>query len=497
MRIRFTFWNFRWREGQGEAKQRIIDDSVGEDCVIAQQQSRSRKQQRRRITAMIAIPMVTLMISLQTASMKYITAFVPRRYTSEKARANEPIPINPNSTMASDIIKIWHDPNIAAICIRLDENAQCPYPTFQGRLSGPSLAILENWESIEITDKGSLSAATVHCGSYKDSWMIPDENYFVEVVALYCNDFGVAALKRRNNSHQSEWLSYNFKQDCVEDPDSSRITESFASIPIATTSNNKQIGHWVKDQKDSNHDIMEPLQMRYQGRGCRNDPTVPRCIASANDTAFTAYSFEWHNNSNVEWLKRLEALGDTTPKVCVVGFSHSRYFLGSIGRLGLAKHFAWAKAHFPANVDDMFLKYQHANEGCTRFLIGVAQWPGSKHFLFDQYQRDIVTLIENARKMDGEQFKFYFRSIHLNPIAGETGACPPSDWRTPPVMDGYSYLIQKAVMENNDDERFQFVDTRFATTPMWDSAFDWRHLPPSVSDVEALYLASVLLDVIE
>ena len=49
------------------------------------------------------------------------------------------------------------------------------------------------------------------------------------------------------------------------------------------------------------------------------------------------------------------------------------------------------------------------------------------------------------------------------------------------------YIIQKIVEEMNDD-RIEFLDTRFITSPMWDSAFDWGHLPARVSDVKALYM---------
>jgi hypothetical protein len=57
------------------------------------------------------------------------------------------------------------------------------------------------------------------------------------------------------------------------------------------------------------------------------------------------------------------------------------------------------------------------------------------------------------------------------------------------VMNGCSHLIQKAVKAVNDD-RIEFEDTRFPTSPMWDSASDWRHLPVQVSDAEALYMDS-------
>ncbi len=42
-------------------------------------------------------------------------------------------------------------------------------------------------------------------------------------------------------------------------------------------------------------------------------------------------------------------------------------------------------------------------------------------------------------------------------------------------------------------DRVHFIDTRFITEPMWDTANDFNHVHSRVSDVEALYIAGKVL----
>ena len=71
------------------------------------------------------------------------------------------ITINSNSTIASDVMEIWHDRQISAVCVHLKNGARCSNPGFRGRLSGPALAILEWKEKLLKT----TSDGTTYCGS--------------------------------------------------------------------------------------------------------------------------------------------------------------------------------------------------------------------------------------------------------------------------------------------------------------------------------------------
>jgi hypothetical protein len=63
-------------------------------------------------------------------------------------------------------------------------------------------------------------------------------------------------------------------------------------------------------------------------------------------------------------------------------------------------------------------------------------------------------------------------------------------------MDGYSHVVRNIVANLNMTPTIQYIDTSFITTPLWDSAHDWCHLPPFVSAVEALYVLGAILGVL-
>ena len=63
-------------------------------------------------------------------------------------------------------------------------------------------------------------------------------------------------------------------------------------------------------------------------------------------------------------------------------------------------------------------------------------------------------------------------------------------------MDGYSHVVRNIVAEINMTQTIQYIDTSFITTPLWDIAPDWCHLPLLVSNVEALYVLGAVLGVL-
>ena len=225
-----------------------------------------------------------------------------------------------------------------------------------------------------------------------------------------------------------------------------------------------------------------------------------------NDTLHQLYSFEWESKVVDEWRERLKFATKTLrtlPKICLVGFSHSRFLKKSFGAIGLGNYVQHIEARYPYDVGEWLFNRYHTNHSCANFVVGVAQWPGSlmqgSPYLFDRYYMEMQRIATEAAKVfaDKEDVKVYMRSVHQIPIGDVTGACPITDWRSPVVMDGYTHLIQKAVKEvqnQNSTQHVDFMDTRHIVSPMWDNAFDWIHLRPQVSDVEALYMAAVIYE---
>ncbi|CAJ1943661.1 unnamed protein product [Cylindrotheca closterium] len=416
------------------------------------------------------------------------------------------IPSNSNSTVASDVFVIWHDPENQSICVSLAENSRCPHPAFLGRLSGPSLALLE-WKE---ESTGESSSEFVHCGSYNKQWLEPG-TYFLDIIILFCNDFGINAVTRKQN--ESAWLSYDFQKDCLEDPTYNRITgeEAYVTIEeaIQSTPHLRPTGRWVSTNMAS-ASIPKPLYTRYQPRHCRRNPQIERCAVPMNGTALESYSFEWENKEAREaWGERLKIAARTVPKmpkICLVGYSHSRFLGKSFNAIGLGKYVHHIQARYPSDISPWMFDHYHTNHSCTRFIVGVAQWPGSlmqgSPYLFDRFYTEMKRIVNVAVSTFAdkeEDVKVYMRSIHHIPIGDVTGACPITDWRSPVVMDGYTHVIQKAVEEVKKKTAIgrnlvEFLDTRFIVSPMWDNAFDWIHLAPQVSDVEALYMAAIIYE---
>ena len=166
----------------------------------------------------------------QTATTRTSTKKMDHCAAAEPAISNNynrifSIPIELNSTIATDVPRIWHDSDQQAICVAL-QDARCPRPALLGRLSGPALALLE-WKHHPVDYNNDDD--NVLCGSYKDQWLDAG-TYFVEIIVLFCNDFGPNSHVRTEN--ESAWLSYNFQPDCMEDPTNNRITGTNAFVKI-------------------------------------------------------------------------------------------------------------------------------------------------------------------------------------------------------------------------------------------------------------------------
>ena len=475
-------------------------------------------------------------------NQQFSDLFAPAEYHEEKN-----IGINSNSTIAKDLSAVWHDIDQHSVCVRLREGSRCPHPSLVGRLSGPMLAMLE-WSELLSHDN---SKTTVYCGSYKNSWLLPGV-YFLEVIIIHCNGFGVTAFKQNNNNETM--LKFDFVHECLEDPDNNHVTDTSAFISIR-----KEIygigvsskGHWVSE-------VALPLHTRYQPQECREEKLAEKCRVAMNNTHFKALSFDFrdkellekkiapfqielshlipvsstreddsltavavgnavtylektvhgfarHRNGkgmgNVDVNTRLEEFNG--PKVCVVGWSHSYHLVHAFWQNSLGHQFIWASALWPTELTTTFFEKYHNERNCTKFVVSVAQWPASVQawkpyhgpWTFEKWLNEMSRIAQIFKDTD-INIQLYFRSIHRLPIGDSIGRCGndqrPEDWRSPTVMDAYNYLVEKVASDSNDT-RIHYIDTRFITDPLWDTAYDWNHVALRVSQVETLYIASEVL----
>jgi hypothetical protein len=454
----------------------------------------------------------------------------------------------PQRIIASNKTKtaIWHYPSYREICVKWDySQTQCPHPDLLGRISGSSLAVLDDWkdQSRIVHHKDGTVFDTLYCGSYKNAWL-PPGRYNLEIIVVVCSSFGLSSPMRINNF--TKWLEYDFKNDCLEDPMNSQITSSSSSLIIETeisripegNKGESLEGRWRMEDKSADYNY-KPMSTRYQPQNCRDKRLPERCTTPMNNSNFEALTFVWRNNTFLEELKKyqldlgfgkleqvdsasmrnkvlpnleMRAHGGTglkvdpskglkgatdESKICIVGYSHSYHLVYAFFGMNLGHRFIWAPANYPSDLTTNFFEQYYHTRNCTKFVIGVGQWAagwtGNFPYSFKQWRDEMTSVVTNEEifKINGD-IKLFLRSIHHNPIGDMIGKCQPTDWRSPTVIDSYNYILEKLVL-NVNNSRVGYLDTTFITKPVWDSSYDWCHLPHSVSLVEASYIAHVLL----
>jgi hypothetical protein len=276
----------------------------------------------------------------------------------------------------------------------------------------------------------------------------------------------------------------DFKDICLEDPAHHRVTELSTTIQVSRAQKGAHEMHWVSSATST---AIQPLYTRFQPPNCRNESQtgLERCSGSMDLSRFTPYSFQWDTDE----LKQKLRIVNNSSKICLVGASHSTLMQGYMNMFvpnGVNKTYVT----FPRDVTLEFVQDLVKRLKCKKIVIGLGQWsaawPEGDPTLFPAFETQMSTLLENIQDIGAEIF---LRSMHYNPIGDMIGECPPTDWRSPPVIDGYNRILKRVSKKFS----VQFIDTNAIIGPVWDSAPDWCHYrnEPGVND--ALYIASRVL----
>lgn len=423
--------------------------------------------------------------------------------------------LNADATLASDIVSIEHLSDESQVVISMKKGAQCPRPYLIGRLSGPSLVKVDQWRWTQ-----KLDGTTQLLGIYQ----VPVAGtYFVEILAVYCDNFLYDYLETANPQMDADPFSpemrhlrsFDFKSTCMEDPFRQSLTAHQASIEVtATIANNSPVpikgngtswtGHWLSTSASS----PQPVYTRHQPYSCyearelRNQKELPsECDIPTNRKAHSSYKFQWEQPAGP--IRPARDLKQPKPTyICVVGKSHSRSLMKAskaagvtIRRNQLNLQYQWIQAAFPDNVTEAVLS---SNMTCDKLIIGVGQWAASykRGSLLEDYYNQIIDMLDGLQKRaisatTGEPIPVFLRSIHYNPLGHLINTCPPEDWRNPLVIDGYNAVLQQASRAMG----VPFLDTNFLAAPIWDAAPDWYHLDEATSIKEVLYLTASVFGV--
>jgi len=465
------------------------------------------------------------------------TKMLNHHQAENQASLADTISINPSGTMANDTVSIVHHARDSAIVVTMRADGRCPNPYLMGRLSGPALVLLE-WSNTE-DDNQAFSTTSTTTNTKIGRYQVPfSGTYFLEIIAIMCQDF-------------SRDRSFHFRRTCVEAPINHRLTKSNVKIQIqieadktgtplysATKSSSpssplpfkKLTGFWLhqQDERAANNDYAA-VYTRFQPRGCLrlDDPThehfeMPptHCIEPTDLNRFEPYTstFRYYTKEYdktrtllspattflVGGAKDLKAANPTT--ICLVGYSHSRTLLASmtqyhnISRINNNIHIEWIRAKSPRDVNNKTITTEITG-ACDKIILAVGQWPasfsGGKPDSFEVFDTQIRRMFVRLQAHLSPQVDIVARSIHYNPLNERIGGyCPPKDWRSPTVLDGYNDIIQQACIDaakKTAVATIRYVDTNFIVGPLWDASSDWGHVCNQASHVEALYLLAATL----
>jgi len=416
--------------------------------------ARLRRSQRAfpwKTTLLCSLLLVILLFWALRLNNDAQSLFNKSQQGNKAPRSSSVLPVNMDSTIAQDIEYIRHDEIHSLIHIQLKQNARCKSPVFGGRLSGPALVMLEWTRHNTTTLYGHYTAPL-------------SGTYFVEIIIFLCQEF---------------YPRQNFTETCLEDPLRHGVTRHDAAIQVDTSSNARVTGYWVKQQ----HSLPKPLYTRFQPQHCRwNDTAVNTsyCQEPMNVDRFDGY--EWVTN-----IDYYSPQHDNSTAVCLIGASHSGVLYRFMQNVTTTPVYM-ETAKFPNKKAILAIRTAVTRYNCTQVVIGMGQWsagwPDKRPALFHEFQDDMRTLLQRALKAY-PSVQLFVRSMHYNPIGDIIGSCPPHDWRSPPVIDGYNQVLKQLTLELN----IPFIDTNHIIGPMWDSAPDWCHFRNSAGEEEARYMA--------
>ena len=416
-------------------------------------------------------------------------------------------PMTTPSFLQSEVEQITHIPHESKIVVKFKDSIdrKCLKPRIFGRISGQYLSMI-HWDADaegklivhdELNHRRLIFDNTTRTDIITGYYILPSTGrYSIEIIGLLCNDFP---------------FDQDFNPICLEDADHNHLTAPDAFIDVMTTSDalltdaaastkplvstfpptaRKPFGFW----KWNNATIDPvPLTTRYQGQNCRKS-VEKRCLESGSLERFKPYSFQW-SDPDMSTLSyhdndKIKADSNQTLHICAAGNSHSRE---------LVVHFNyWIDRFNITNVStgqltmsyprDMKYRFGKKAVNCNITIVGLGQWSAGKKprkvipaTTLPEYYKELQNGILNWKSLG---VKMALRKIHYNPLGDISTQCPPIDWRSPPVIDGYNEIVQTLAEKHN----IPYIDAGAVMDPMWDSASDYCHYRGLEGRTEALYI---------
>jgi hypothetical protein len=446
--------------------------------------------------------------------------------------AVEYIVVHPNASIVEDVVSIEHDPDHTKISVVLRHDARCRRPFLRGRLSGPAMVVVKDWRYRDDKKTTNNDNATF---VVEATYPTPPEvgTYFLELIVVFCENiliFTPPSMIPTNNASSSSmgdpreretvWNnSYNFAQTCTEDASRRQLTSPNATITVLATLASDEggippPGFWIHKHET----MMKPLFTRYQLATCYRKDT-PECLPPITSVEpFREYYFESSEQATTSSTSTGTAESSSNIIICIVGSSHARNMAQRLTEAvdvtqRMNDAIQYHDFRMPYQVTSNAVRSMISDNRCQRLIISVGQWAAGKRFKVNgDGPYTLARFHDEYRQMARRLYDAFptlptvYRSINYNPLGGLIGACPPTDWRSPAVIDGYNAAIRHVVEELHNDTAMnnssssggggkgsanhvvQFVDTDFLVGPMWDAASDWCHLDPPLALLQGVYI---------
>jgi hypothetical protein len=428
------------------------------------------------------------------------------------------LPIDPTSTLHDDIITIEHLPALSRIDVLLREDARCPRPYLFGRLSGPALTLIHDWRWNSIHSHINNTTMTAISGHYQ---LPASGRYHLEIIAIHCNDF-LHNMKQQGSN--SAYLEID-ETVCVEDPNRHRVTDQDTTIIVDHTAAMfvkpleaiSKAGHWrhrdrPTEGKENNHtNVVYPLLTRFHSPSGSfwGEPS-----STSTRGEYLHDKFEGSLSPSPKSVHR-----QTEGRICILGSSqsHQQQLERSIGSLlgadGANVTLSWKHINSPNQVTKEFARQLVEIQHCRKLVVtGMLPWRddidtigdiprptkiSNYHDTLDSMLRNFLDLREHIEAESGP-LELYVIPIPYHPLDSRITACPPLDWRSPPVIDGCNAVIAR-VCENlgGSKNHVNFVDTRFVVDPMWDFGDNWEMYISPALKVESRFIAEYVLGLVE
>lgn len=182
---------------------------------------------------------------------------------------------------------------------------------------------------------------------------------------------------------------------------------------------------------------------------------------------------------------------DSIVRVCLIGDSHSRDLFLHGNKLNVESVvFVYIPTTFPTEFRVSWLDIHN----CTYAVVSYGQWPGSHMnkgppYTQTRYELEMRRVVTLLQQHNHARTQVFVHSVNYNGLMAYQTSCPPSDFRTPPLIDMYNNVLRKLCKELD----IEFIDMNHIMGPMWDSAVDWCHPSGTIYTAEVQWILQSVL----